>query len=101
MSKLTLIGQAKRDLYFIDGEKRHLFMKKGDIKNLYGKSAGIYGYKDLEYSSENFRFLVPLEEVKTLIVRVIKSESDAFNGSDRQEDITDYANELIAKVEDL
>lgn len=38
---------------------------------------------------------------KALFIELIKSDSDAFNGSDHQEDITDYANELIVKVEAL
>lgn len=41
------------------------------------------------------------DSVKKFVVALIKSDSDAFNGSDHQEDITYYANELIAKIEAL
>lgn len=39
--------------------------------------------------------------IKRFMVELIKSDSDAFNSSDHQVDVTEYANELIAKVETL
>lgn len=60
-------------------------------------TAAVYhaGQHEVEY------LVIGKQQVKDMMIILIKSESDVFNGSDHQEDITEYANQLIAKVEAL
>lgn len=64
-SKLTIIMQAKKDLYFLcAGKPPVLYMEKGSLRVMYGKVAGRTGYSYIEFNDENFRFFFPLDMMK-------------------------------------
>jgi hypothetical protein len=70
MSYLTVIIQARKDLYFrAKGKPRVLFMREGELRIMMAARAGMIGYKTIEFTPNNVRFFVPLDtcmpQVKT------------------------------------
>lgn len=72
------------------------------IERVVAETADMFGgsLSDLE-AGDNETQIRARDSVKLLVIELIKSNSEVFNASDHQTELTEFANELIAKVEEL